>query len=123
MGGLVTEWLWPYKLQPTRFFKTPKYLVSDTRPWPYNRGNTVGINMLHLFVLYNLMYYFHNRISAECDQLSAKLNLLWNDSKDEYFLATLKMAVEKKRTSLYMKISKDRCEREFLVTLKSKYPG
>ena len=20
MGGLVTEWLWPYKLQPTRFF-------------------------------------------------------------------------------------------------------
>ena len=41
MGGLVMEWLWPYNGQPTRFFKTPKGLVSDTRPWPYNRGNTV----------------------------------------------------------------------------------
>ena len=41
MGGLVTEWLWPYNGQPTRFFKTPNGLVSDTRPWPYNRGNTV----------------------------------------------------------------------------------
>ena len=41
MGGLVTEWLWPYKLQPTRFFKTPNGLVPESRSWPYNRGNTV----------------------------------------------------------------------------------
>ena len=41
MGGLVTEWLWPYNGQPTQFFKTPNGLVSDTRPWPCNRGNTV----------------------------------------------------------------------------------
>ena len=43
MGGLVTEWLWPYKLQPTRFFKTPNGLVLDTRTWPHtNLGNTVS---------------------------------------------------------------------------------
>ena len=35
--------LWPYKSRSSRFFKTPKGLVSDKRPWPYNRGNTVWI--------------------------------------------------------------------------------
>ena len=36
--------LWPYKSRSSRFFKTPKGLVSDKRPWPYNRGNTVILN-------------------------------------------------------------------------------
>ena len=35
--------LWPYKSRSSRFFKTPKGLVSDKRPWPYNRGNTVSL--------------------------------------------------------------------------------
>ena len=40
---------WPYKVSSTRFFKTPMYpngLISDTKPWPYNRGNTEGNNKL-----------------------------------------------------------------------------
>ena len=40
--GLITDTrLWPYISRSTQFFKTPKGLVSDIWPWPYNRGNTV----------------------------------------------------------------------------------
>ena len=34
MGGLIKEWLWPYKLRPTRFFKSSNGLLSETRPCP-----------------------------------------------------------------------------------------
>jgi len=30
------------KHRPTRFFKTPNGLVSETRPWLYNRGDLFG---------------------------------------------------------------------------------
>ena len=37
VGGVVTEWLWSYKLQTTRFFKKSNSLLSETKPLPYNR--------------------------------------------------------------------------------------
>ena len=40
-GGLVTDQLASYKLQPDRFSKTSNDLVSETRSRLYNRGNTV----------------------------------------------------------------------------------
>ncbi len=40
IGGLIRK-IGPCIVASTRFFKTPNGCISDTRPWTYNRGNTV----------------------------------------------------------------------------------
>ena len=67
MAGLVTDYLWHYELQPTRFFKTSNGLVSERRPWPYNRGNTVCcINR----AIYNERVYFIDLVQGSKHQKS-----------------------------------------------------
>ena len=36
-------------------FKTPNGIVSETRPWPYNRGNTVISELAEHFFFLQLM--------------------------------------------------------------------
>ena len=47
----------PFKGASTRFFETPNGLISDARPWPYNRGYSKGV--MSDFDLFTLLETFH----------------------------------------------------------------
>ena len=94
MGGLVTEWLWLYNGQPTRFFKTPNGLVSDKRPWPYNRGNTVpiiGTDHLNVpsskrIITITIYYFFSDKTDVHIAKCKCDIELLDCVIKHEHVL-------------------------------------
>ena len=73
-----------FKSRSSRFFKTPKGLVSDKRPWPYNRVNTVDYRLKFRYSLFqfDLKTFFKRLKIFNCHLICASLKMNPFDSQD-----------------------------------------